>query len=63
LQFVVQSISFWQVQAEKNKNHQKDFLSCLLGVEIIQENVCPTPPLLHTTNHLSSLMAAIKKHP
>jgi len=48
---------------KETKINQKDFISCLVGIEIIQENVFPTPPLLHTANLLSSSMAAIKKHP
>jgi len=52
-----------QVQEKKKeaKINQKDFISCLVGVEIIQKNDCTTPPLLHTANLLSSSMAVIKE--
>jgi len=43
------------------KINQKDFLPCLVGAKIIQKNDCTTPPLLHTTNLLSSSMAVIKE--
>jgi len=47
---------------KKTKTNQKDFLSCLIGVEIIQENSCPTPPPHDTANLLSSSVAVIKKN-
>ena len=36
---------------QKTKTNQKEFLSCLVGIEVIQENFCPTTP---TASHSQS---------
>jgi len=51
------------VGKKRQKPTKKDFLSCLVGIEITQEKFCPTPPLLHTASLLSSSAAAIRKNP
>lgn len=54
--------SFSSTSREK-KISQKDFLSCLVGVELSQKNICIMPPLLHIANLLSSSMVVINKNP
>lgn len=53
---------YYQCGEKRKKTNQKDFLSCLIGIEITQENFFPTPPLLHIANLLSSSVAVIKKN-
>jgi len=49
------------ISRKKAKINQKYFLSCLVGVEIIQKNDCTMPPLLHTANLLSSSIPVSKE--